>query len=494
MNNSIGLTAILALSVASTVHGQATVRVSVASDGSQANGPSRAPSISADGNLIAFESSASNLVPGDTNMTWDVFVHNRRTGATTRVSVGTGNTQAIYGGENPFISADGRYVAFASGSGDLVPMDTNGRTDIFVHDRLTRSTSRVSVPSTGGQADDHSSDPVMSADGSVVAFLSIASNLVPDAGEAPNGLYVRDLIQGATTHVSVSSDGAPANNGSGRAAISHDGRILAFSSSATNLVGGDENFQWDVFVHDTQTGTTELISRSTSGVQGNYGSYSPTMTADGRFVAFNSFARTLTAPPIPGLSNIYLRDRLNGTTIRITNGTQGPNGYASSSNPVISSDGLLVAFASTASDLVPDDTNSEDDIFAYDRRTEQMIRVSVASDGSQANRGANYINTRIAATARSVAFSSNSSNLVANDTNRVEDVFVRDILPLPALPGCPGDANNDNQVGFRDLTTVLDHWGADYLDAAGLGDANRDGTVNSLDILRVLKFWNWPCR
>ena len=177
----------LILTPAGSVHAMPgnTTRVSVASDGTQSNNSSYNPSISANGRYVAFESEATNLVRGDTNNFRDIFVHDRQTGQTTRVSVASDGTQANGHSYDPSISADGRYVAFASLANNLVSGDTNDQQDIFVHDRQTGQTTRVSVASDGTQASGHSFNPSISADGRYVAFVSSASNLVGGDTEPP---------------------------------------------------------------------------------------------------------------------------------------------------------------------------------------------------------------------------------------------------------------------------------------------------------------------
>jgi len=223
-------------------------RVSVASDGTQGNDNSWDPSISADGRYVAFFSHASNLVPGDTNGKADVFVHDRVTGQTTRVSVASDGTEGNGYSWFPSISADGRYVAFESIASNLVPGDTNGVSDVFVHDRLTGQTTRVSVASDGTQGHSASDHPSISADGRYVAFESFASNLVPGDTNGKRDVFVHDRLTGQTARVSVASDGTQGNGDSIYPSISADGRYVAFVSGASNLVPGDANGNIDVFI------------------------------------------------------------------------------------------------------------------------------------------------------------------------------------------------------------------------------------------------------
>ena len=432
-----------------------TTLVSVASDGTQGDLPSANPSISADGRFVAFDSEASTLVPGDTNARGDVFVHDRLTGQTTRVSVASDGTQANEGSGLPAISADGRFVAFVSGASNLVPGDTNALVDVFLHDRLTGQTTRVSVASEGTQAGGVSAavggtDPSISADGRFVAFHSDASNLVPGdtntcaslpnvpPGECPD-VFVHDRLTGQTTRVSVASDGTQGDDQSFRAAISADGRFVAFVSLASNFVPGDTNALVDVFVHDRQTGQTSRVSVASDGTQATGASFEPSISADGRSVAFSSEASNLVPHDTNGRSSpglgqdVFVHDRLTGQTTRASvassPGLHQANGP--SLTPSISADGRFVAFSSDATNLVPHDTNRIEDIFAHNRQTGTTVRASVASDGTQATGIAGLFDfstdPSINADGRFVAFTSSATNLVPEDANGNTDVFLRQL-------------------------------------------------------------------
>src|SRR5438094_720699 len=233
---------------------QTTVRVSVASDGTEGNDVSLGSALSADGRFVAFDSAATDLVAGDTNGVSDVFVHDRQTGTTERVSVasdgaqGNGSSGLVTFAFPPALSADGRFVAFVSFATNLVASDTNGATDVFVHDRQTGTTERVSVASDGAEGNAASAGPTLSADGRFVAFHSAATNLVP--GDT----------NGATEVFTHARHTAPPDRSgvitfSAAPALSADGRFVAFHSTGSNLVAGDTNGATDVFVHDRQTGT-----------------------------------------------------------------------------------------------------------------------------------------------------------------------------------------------------------------------------------------------
>jgi len=424
-----------------------TTRMSVASDGQQGNGSSSWPAISADGRYVGFSSSASNLVADDTNGQMDVFVHDRVTGATTRVSVASDGTPANGNSSydnHPAISADGRYVAFYSDASNLVAGDTNGVTDIFVHDRATSATTRVSVATDGTQANADCWDVAISADGRYVAFDSGASTLVAGDTNVRIDVFVHDRYTGITTRVSVATDGTEGNVGSWIPAISADGRYVAFFSKASTLVAGDTNDEEDVFVHDRVTRTTTRVSVATDGTQGNGASTHPAISADGRLIAFGSSASTLVAGDTNGSWDIFVHDRDAGTTTRVSVATDGTEGNLGSWRSSISADGRYVAIFSLASNLVADDTNGKFDVFVHDRVTGATTRVSVATDGTQGNGNSSYRTTPgLSADGRSVVFDSDASNLVTGDTDGWKDIFVhmRAAVVQPPVANAGPDAN-----------------------------------------------------
>lgn len=393
----------------------AVERVSVANDGVQGNGESFAPCISADGRWVAFWSFASNLVVGDTeecgegDFTYncaDVFVHDRQTGTTERIVAG--GRRGLGGGSNRLgISADGRWVVFYSWASNLVRNDANGHADIFMHDRQVGTTELISVVRDGTQGNGDSVEPSISADGRWVTFVSQASNLVQNDTNAKWDVFVRDRQTGTTRRVSVASNGAQGNGESGvilhqegwsdGPAISADGRWVAFTSNASNLVPGDTNECtnpilgphncYDVFVHDLQMSTTERVSIAGDGTPGNGESFSPSISADGRWVAFVSSASNLVTgdsnkcPRSSGEGNcpdIFMYDRQAGTTVRVSAASDGTPANEISGAPSLSTVGSWVAFQSAANNLVPGDSNGFMDIFLYNQLTGQIERISRA--------------------------------------------------------------------------------------------------------------------
>lgn len=344
-------------------------RISVASDGTQADDWSYGASISEDGRYVAFYSYANNLVPGEQTYFSQVYVHDRVNGVTERVSISTDGTLANASSSYTAINADGRYVAFSSSADNLVQGDTNGyRADIFVRDRLNSTTERISVASDGSEANHRSALPSISADGLTLAFLSDASNLV--AGDTNNAtdIFVHNRVTGTTERVSVASNGTQGNDWSGGPDLSADGRVVVFSSTASNLVSGDTNNYFDVFVHDRNNATTERISVNYDGSQLSDDSFSGSLSADGRYVTYLTYASSLDIGVVFWwwYSDIFVYDRVTGTTEIVSLSSDGVQGDNDSNSPIISGDGRFVAFDSYATVLVPDGTG-RNDVYIRDR-------------------------------------------------------------------------------------------------------------------------------
>ncbi len=411
---------------------QVVGRASVDSTGAQSNNISSqtvSRALSADGRWITFTSSASNLVAGDTNATSDAFVKDRLTGATTRVSVGSGGVQADNGTLNGCISADGRWVAFTSTASNLVAGDTNAREDIFLHDRLTGTTERISISSGGGQSDGYSVNPSVSDDARFVSFTSLGTNLVAGDTNGVIDIFVRDRQLATTTRVSVSTLGAQSDGWSVRSVLSADGRWVLFDSAGSTLVANDANGQYDIFLHDRTTSTTVRVSQDITGLDPDGGSTYPSLSPDARWVLFQSSASDLVQSDTNGSSDAFVHDRLLGTTVLVSLGVAGAQGNGQSWNPHISADGRRVAFASTSSNLVAGDTNAAQDIFLHDTMTGVTTRTSVDLGGQEADE--NCIGGHISADGRWVTFHGAAANLVVGDTNNASDVF---LIELPEVP------------------------------------------------------------
>jgi Tol biopolymer transport system component len=418
--------------------------------------------ISGNGRYVAFSSYASNLVAGDRDHGPDVFVRDLQTGKTTMASVSSSGGQQIWTLPNtetiPYlaISGNGRYVAFASNGANLVPGDTNLAYDVFVHDMATATTTRVDVSASGGQLAQGVADGLsMSADGRYVAYTSAAADVVTGDTNGVNDVFVRDLKTARTQRASVSSAGAQGDGASDSGtSLSPTGRYVVFGSDATTLVAGDTNQQRDVFLRDLQKHTTELISVRPDGSEvlplgGNSSaSYGPgsAVSSDGRYVLFNSNANSLVPNDDNGnSSDWFLRDRATHRTERINVASDGTDRQTSSAGEAsITPDGRFVVFRSQE-DLVADDRGTcadggvgppspDTDVYVHDRRTGATDLISRSTSGAHAYSGPtdtiqgcqSSVPGSISDDGRRVAFVSSATNLVKGDTNKHDDVFLRD--------------------------------------------------------------------
>jgi Tol biopolymer transport system component/subtilisin-like proprotein convertase family protein len=423
------------------VQGGTTTLVSVNSSGTgSGNGTSIAPpSLSSDGRYVAFASSASNLVANDTNGSQqDVFLRDLQTGTTTLVSAdssgtGSGNGlsgNASSGGNFVRLSSDGRYIAFASSASNLVANDTNGQADVFVRDRIAGTTTLVSQTSNGNAGNGGSYSPSPFSSTGRIIFASSASDLSANDANGAADVFVYDATTNTNTLVSQRDPALPPSvSGGGSSStspnsLSTDGRYVVFTSVAGNLVANDSNNAQDVFLRDRTTGITTLISRTSTGSSGNSYSDQPSISSDGRYVVYVSSASNLVAGDNNSTSDVFSYDRVMGTTTLVSHTNTGTSGNNVSNSAVISSDGRFIAFGSSGSDLVANDSNNQYDVFVWDRQTSNVTLVSHTSTGSSSN-GYSYP-TSISNDGRYVVFSSTASNLVTGDGNSAADVFLWD--------------------------------------------------------------------
>lgn len=350
----------------------AVERVSVTSGGAQGTGDSFWPRVSGDGRFVAFES-PSILVANDTNLRRDVYVRDRQLSTTLRASVSSSGTELDADSFVGAISPDGRSVAFWTSSSLVVSGDTLGLADVFVRDLAHGSTSRVSVATGGAEANGHSHRAALSADGRFVAFRTVATNLDPRDPNTDFDIYLHDRDpdangtfdegNGTTELVSVDITGTSSAGSCEWPTISPDGRFVVFESEAANLVAGDTNAELDVFVRDRLLGITERVSVGTGGLQGSGSSFSGSISADGRFVGFNSTS-LLTAGDTNGNADVFLRDRSAGTTRRLDFGLAGNQLGVGALAVDVSDDGRRAAYLSPDPLVVPGDTNNTYDVFA----------------------------------------------------------------------------------------------------------------------------------
>ena len=442
---------------AATMSAATMERISVASSGTQGNDDSTSfkSNISADGRYAVFSSYATNLVSNDTNGSRDVFIYDRSTDLIQRISVNASGSQGNNDSYYPSISADGRYIAYNSWASNLVAGDSNDTSDIFVYDRYTGGTDRISVASNGSEANgDGSYYPTISGNGQLVVFFSYASNLVDDDNNAQPDVFVHDRSSGVTERVSIASDGTEGNGPSYESAISSDGRYIAFLSRANNLVDGDPGGLNDIFIRDRQAGTTELVSFPYFGDVANGASDEPAISADGRYITYYSIASNLVSSDNNGTPDFFLYDRDTGTTELIsvaTDGSQGTDGsinYFSYSD--ISDDGRYVTFSTDANNLVNGDTDSEWDVFVRDRYQGLTERISVNSSGIAGNGESTH--PCMSSDGQLVLYLSYASNLVSGDSNEASDIFIYDINATTPDP----DPNPDNDGSIVAATTVIE--------------------------------------
>jgi hypothetical protein len=417
--------------------------------------------MSDNGRYVVFDSDGKRVITGtvDAESIRDVYLYDRTTGSIERISVGLNGARANIpdasagcanpcGSQRPTISADGRFIAFWSSADNLVPGDTNELADAFLYDRQTKTMTLVSKGWQGVQATGESRRPVVSRDGSVVVFESAASNLTQPCGllVCPGGdknnaddVYLYNVADGSVTLVSAAANGSAANGNSNRPSLSANGRRIVFQSQATNLAGNDTNGTWDIYMRDLASGQTTLVSTGPAG-QSDKASTSPSMSASGRFVSFDSKATNFVNGDSGGDVDIYVKDLDTGGVEQVsvrTGGGQatGTNGSSTvGGDSTISSDGRFVAFWSDVSTLVDGDTNSQScdnwrnkgilcaDVFIRDRVAGTTTRL-MSTNGVQGDGDA--YSPALSMDGRLVAVDSDASSLDPSATpNTVQDIYV----------------------------------------------------------------------
>ncbi|MFN0006945.1 MAG: TolB family protein [Planctomycetota bacterium] len=462
--------------MASPSAAQVTQRVTVGSGGIQGNQICYAPSsISADGRFLLFDSRATNLVPGDTNNYQDVFVRDRVAGTLQRVNVGPGGVQTNNRSGGAAMTPDGRFVLFTSEASNLVPGDTNGSWDVFIRDRVLGTTERVSVSSSGAEADAALHASSISPDGRYVVFSGSATNLVAGDTNGHEDVFLRDRLNQTTERLSLASNEAQASGGpSYNGSVSDDGRYVAFVSLASNLAPADTNGAVDVFLRDRTAGTTERVTVGANPPPPGVLSWADgvQISGNGRFVAFSHDANNLVPGDTNGVPDIFVRNLALGTTERVSVSTAGGQGNDRCFvMPSISSNGRYVAFGSYATNLVAGDTNVTQDVFLRDRQLGTTERISLGASGEQLSW--NSSSGCVSPDGRFVTFA-NFLNFLPDDSNDLLDGFVRDrvggtsftslcdpgvggVMPCPCLnpPIGPGrGCNNSGLTGGAILSAT----------------------------------------
>lgn len=466
-------------------------RISNDAAGNNGNQSSGVPSSSGDGRFVAFFSDATNLVAGDTNNKRDIFVRDRVLETQTRASVSTAGVAGDGESTFPYISGNGRFVVFESDSSNLVNGDSNGVRDIFIRDLQSETTERVSVGPGGAQANAASARARCSADGRFVVFHSSASNLVVGDNNNQVDVFLHDRQTGVTARVSVATGGAEGDGSSSVPSISDDGNLIVFESQAVNFAANDNNLETDVFLHNRTTATTIRISSTAGGASTNGFSAYPQISGDGKFVSFSTNATNFPDIANDGdeFEDIILYSIAHGTFERISKGLGGAPPDGNCLFPGISGDGRFVTFSSLATNLVDEDNNNREDAFIYDRAFDVTLRVSLAPDGTQIDGFAR--NVSISADGNFVAFMSDATNLLPMLFSGTTQVYGFDFSngdPPPPVPflsltmtlersrlGNPGKALGDS---IQARGTIE------------LNDLSIDGAMNAVDegvIIRVGK-------
>jgi Tol biopolymer transport system component len=407
---------------------QAVERISVDSNGYQGDGASWVPQstrvISDNGRFVVFSSDAGNLVANDSNNVSDVFLRDRVLGTTTRISVNKDDGGDASGeSHTPSIDSSGRFIAFASLAGDLVEGDNNGYLDVYVYDRIAAHMIRASVADSVGEPNGDSKDPYISGDGRIVAFSSSATNLVAEGANANVDIYVRNLNLDETIKVSVRPGGVFTDLNSWNPAVSADGTHVVFTSGDGGLVPGDIEGPQDVFVRNLDTWDIERVSVSSGSVESNGRNGVGAINADGSVVAWWSRASNLVNDDDNGQDDIFVRDRIADTTTRINVSSAGEQATGGGSYHVsITDNGRFVVFMSDAGNLVDDDNNERGDIFSHDRLTGITRRHNLTPNGAGGN---DYSRApSVSPDGMYIAFESLASDFVAGDDNLAQDVFI----------------------------------------------------------------------
>ncbi|MXQ13887.1 hypothetical protein GR328_20975, partial [Microvirga makkahensis] len=443
----------LTLSVQSFRRLDGTSVISQVLAGDETGNPFDYPSFSADGRYVAFQT-AANLTSGDVEFV-DVFRMDLATGALVKISTAADGTGGNQNSTSVQLSADGRYAVFASHATNL---GSGGPTssDIFWKDLVTGEVRLVSSAQWTG-ADGNSYAPQISADGRYVLFESSATNLVP-GDPASQDIFLKDVVTNAIVRVSASASGEGGNASSFNAQFTPDGRFVVFESRADNLVAGDTNGDLDVFVKDLTTGAISRASTDANGGEGDGDSLNARISADGRYVFFQSDAALV--PGDTGTFDIFRKDLTDGSIVKVSASANGEGGNGNSFFASVSADGRYVTFTSQATNLVPGDPSGfPGDVFLKDLQTGAIARLSVRADGSEGDGNPGLdLRSQISADGRYVAFQS-SSRLVPGDEDFASDIFLVDAAYLPHRQAIVEGRYVEAKLGVGAASRVSIAWG-----------------------------------
>lgn len=467
--------------------------VSTSDTGTKGTHISWEPSVSADGTKVAFISFAPNLDPADPDDAPDVFVKDLSTGDITLASTSDTGVKSNFFSFSASLSADGTRVAFWSNATNLDPADTDQDADVYVKDLSTGDLTLASTSDTGAKGNDPSFDVSLSADGTKVAFISGATNLDPADTDSIGDVYVKDLSTGDITLVSASDTETKGNGESLFPTPSADGTRVAFSSLATNLDPADTDTVQDVYVKDLSTGDIIVASTSDTGTKGNddSGFFFSSLSAGGTRVAFRSRATNLDPADTDALDDVYVKDLSTGDITLASTSATGTKGNDVSDNPDLSADGAKVAFASAATNFDPADTDSVFDVFVKDLSTGDITLASTSDTGIKGD--GDSFSASLSADGARVAFASRATNLDPADTDTLPDVYVKELGAAPppgecTITGTPGDdflrgtQGDDVICGLGGDDVLVGLFGGDLL----LGGEGKDTLLGGRgpDILR----------
>lgn len=438
--SAVGVTGLLAIPAQAAASNGKTELVSKTADQTAATGDSQYPSVTPDGRYVAFESQATNLTsPPDANVSSNVFVRDTKTGKTVKVSTGLNGAEANGFSADPDITPDGRYVAFESSASNLVKGDVPSLSvEIFVKDLKTGRTTRLSKQQ-GPQEYSGEYEPSISADGSTVAFASGRADLVKNDTNDSTDVFVWKRSTQKIIRVSVSSSGGQggtghsvAYSGSENAQITANGKAVVFQSGDDNLVKGDSNNLSDIFAHSLTTGRTTRLSVGPKGQQATggipsfrQGPNTPAISSDGQFVVYSGFSlKGLVKANTGTAKQIFVLNRATGTTTLAVRTLAGKVATDNLLSATISPDGRFVAFDSSSSDLVSGDTNKRDDVFVRDLRKKRTVRASVGLKGQEANNLSGGPQIVLASGGKAVIFDSEATNLVTDPVSGRNSLFL----------------------------------------------------------------------
>ncbi|MDH5728527.1 MAG: HYR domain-containing protein, partial [Gammaproteobacteria bacterium] len=433
----------------------------------QGDKASYGPSVNADGRYIVFESSSTNLTDiKNTTKNTQLFLKDLLTGNVTGVSIKNG----IWGdspSQRPQISTDGKFITFVSSASNLIGNDTNGHVnDIFRFEISSDSIELVSSNSQNSQSSKYVNTPFISQNGQFIVFEAVDNELVSEDTKGMLSIVLKDMDSHKTELISVNTAGEPANSGSINASISADGRYVVFNSFADNLAN-DTNSSADIFLRDRMTKTTTRLSVDENGDETIGAAKDAMISEDGRFVVFAARQRNIITGTLSGAYQVYLVNLVTNKIQLISASVNSVPGDRDSTNPKISANGRFVSYVSSATTITNNNPNAMLQLFVYDRILNENVIYSVSDTGKVSDSSID-VKTALSSDGQSLVFSSYSSTLVASDTNLVSDVFIHVRKPATNLPPVAIAGQNQTVVCQANNVQII-------LDASLSYDPDEDG-------------------